>query len=119
MLGLGQVAENRREGKIWVRAFLGVSTRKVRKVRVKGLVLASLNNSRGLQAVGVVSCGLVSGPGGISGREIWACYVREKEVIRAIDSGLAGCYIGDVLPARLFTTSKNWLALGGHLSLGL
>lgn len=70
MPGLGQVAKNRGEGKICTRAFLGVSTKKVRKGRVNSLVLASLNNSHGLQAKGVVSCGLLSGPEVISGREI-------------------------------------------------
>lgn len=57
--------------------------------------------------------------GGFQAGEIWACYVGDKEVVGAIDSGLAGLYAGDVLPAKLFTISKNWLALGGHLSPGL
>ena len=50
------------EGKTYVRAFIGVSTGKVRPDWVDSLGLASLNNSRGLQGVRSVLRCLVLGP---------------------------------------------------------
>lgn len=37
-------------------------------------------------------------------------------MVGGTDSGLAGLHVGDLLPDKLFTISKNWLVLGGHLS---
>lgn len=56
------LSEDRREGKLEARALFGVSLGKARRGRVDSLRLASLNNSGGLWAIGVVSTGLVTGP---------------------------------------------------------
>lgn len=36
-----------------------------------------------------------------------------EEVVRGVDSGSVGLYIKGGFTGKLFTISKNWLALGG------
>lgn len=49
--GFDQVAGDRKQGKVWARAFIGISMEKARQGLIKSIDLVNLNNSRALQAI--------------------------------------------------------------------
>lgn len=71
--------------------------------RTNRLGLASLNNSGGFRAIGVVSGCLVLGPGMISGGRNWiSMWELDKEGAGAIDLELVDLHTKDVLLGKSF-----------------
>lgn len=116
--GLGPRQEG--QGQVQAGAFIADSIGKVGKGRANSVGWINTpgfntrwNNTHGLQAIEVISCCLVSGPGVTQGRGNTGL-VCESQIRRQLrlQPGLVGLCMRDVFLAEPFTSSKNRLALG-------